>query len=153
MHRRSELGVLFTVVAVLELGYGLIGLLPPGWIRSITGWQLSADGQWITKLLAVALLSQAWVAWTLRNEPHVGVAGALAFYQLGSATADWVLWLVLADDGVFSSATAQALVLTAIPTHYVVGLMLVRAIRRARRAQPSAAPGRPARRRADSFAA
>ena len=33
-----------------------------------------------TKLLGVALASQAWVAWTLKTQPHPGVAAALAFY-------------------------------------------------------------------------
>jgi hypothetical protein len=132
MKRLSELGFLFTVVAVLELGYALVGLLPPGWIGSVTGWELSADGQWITKLFAVALLSQAWVAWTLRRQPHLGVAIALAFYQLASATADWVMWIVLREDGVFTSATAKALVLGAIPTHYLLGLLLLGAVRSSR---------------------
>jgi hypothetical protein len=135
LKRLSELGFLFTAVAVLELGYGLVGLLPPGLIGTVTGWELSADGQWITKLLAVALLSQAWVAWTLRKEPHIGVAMALAFYQLASATADWVMWIVLSGDGVFAGTTAQVLVLAAIPSHYLLGLLLVRAIRRARVAE------------------
>lgn len=132
MKRLSELGFLFAAVAVLELAYGLVGLMPPGLVGAVTGWDLSADGQWITKLLAVALLSQAWVAWTLRREPHLGVAAALAFYQLGSATADWVMWIVLSGDGVFADPIARALVLIAIPTHYALGLLLVRAIRRAR---------------------
>src|SRR5687768_14098308 len=102
MKRLSELGFLFTLVALLELCYGLVGLLPPDQIGSVTGWELSADGQWIAKLLAVALLSQAWVAWTLSKQPHIGVAIGLAFYQLASATADWVMWIWLADDGIFS---------------------------------------------------
>jgi hypothetical protein len=132
MKRLSDLGFLFTAVAVLELGYGLVGLMPPGLVATVTGWDLSADGQWITKLLAVALLSQAWVAWTLRSAPHLGVAAGLAFYQLASATADWVMWIVLSGDGVFASPTARALVILAIPTHYLLGILLVRSIREAR---------------------
>jgi len=31
----------------------------------------------LTKLLGLALASQAWVAWVLRNEPHLGVAKGL----------------------------------------------------------------------------
>jgi hypothetical protein len=49
-------------------------------VLSVTGWILSADGHWVAKLLGVALASQAWVAWTLRTQPHPGVAAALAFY-------------------------------------------------------------------------
>jgi hypothetical protein len=132
MKRLSELPFLFRAVAALELGYAVVGLMPPGWVGSITGWELSADGQWITKLLAVALLSQAMVAWALRDKPVVGVALALAFYQLASATADWVMWIVLREDGVFTSATAKALVLGAIPTHYLLGLLLLGAVRSSR---------------------
>ena len=65
----------------------------------------------------------------LRNEPHLGVAKGLAFYQLASATADWVMWLWLADDGIFSNG--GGIVVAAIMTHYALGLLLVRAIRRA----------------------
>src|SRR5690348_3283792 len=91
MKRFTDLRVLFTIVAVLELVYAVAGVLtPPGMVRSVTGWVLSADGQWVAKLLGVALASQAWIAWMFRNHPHLGVAKALALYQLGSATADWV---------------------------------------------------------------
>ena len=134
MRKLTELGFLFRVVAGVELVYGLAGLLSPLSVMSAlpgTGWVLSADGQWTTRLLAVALLSQAWVAWTLRDQPHLGVAKALAFYQLGSATADWIMWIVLADEGIFSTTLAQILIIIAIPTHYLLGLLLVRSIRRA----------------------
>jgi hypothetical protein len=128
----TELGFLFRVVAVVEAVYALAALLtPPSRIDSVTGWVLSADGQWLTRLLGLALASQAWIAWTLRNQPHRGVAKALAFYQLASATADWVMWIVLADQNVFSTTLGRVLVIVAIPTHYILGLLLVRAIRRA----------------------
>jgi hypothetical protein len=96
-------------------------------VEAVTGWVLTADGQWLTKLLGLALASQAWVAWTLRDEPHRGVAQGLAFYQLASATADWVMWIWLADEGIFSGGTV--IVVLAIVTHYLLGLLLVRAIR------------------------
>jgi hypothetical protein len=130
MIRFTSLPFLFRVVAVVELLYALVGLLtPPSMVFSVTGWMLSPDGQWVTKLLSVALGSQAWVAWTLRDKPHTGVAAALAFYQIGSATADWVIWLTLADQGVFATTTAKAGVLMSIPTHYAIGLLLIAAIR------------------------
>jgi hypothetical protein len=128
MKRLSDLGLLFRVVAGLELIYALVAVLtPPSQVENVTGWVLTADGQWLTKLLGLALLSQAWVAWVLRDQPHLGVAWALAFYQLASATADWVMWIWLADDGIFSNGTA--VVVAAIITHYALGLLLVRAIR------------------------
>jgi hypothetical protein len=128
MKRLSDLGFLFRVVVALELVYALVAVLtPPGQVENVTGWVLTADGQWLTKLLGLALASQAWVAWVLRNEPHLGVAKGLAFYQLASATADWVMWIWLADDGIFSGGTA--IVVAAIATHYLLGFLLVWAIR------------------------
>ncbi|HEV2874622.1 MAG TPA: hypothetical protein VGW14_05680 [Thermoleophilaceae bacterium] len=148
MQRLSNLGFLFTVVAAVEAVYALTAILtPPGQIEAVTGWVLSADGKWLVKLLGLALASQAWVAWTLRKQPHIGVAKALALYQLGSATADWVMWIVLADHGVFSTTLGQILVLISIPTHYAIGFLLVRAIRRLARpvehSQVGALAGRP----------
>lgn len=135
MERLTDLRFLFRVVVALEVTYALVAVLtPPAQVENVTGWVLTADGQWLTKLLGLALASQAWVAWTLRDEPHLGVARALAFYQLASATADWVMWIWLADDGVFSNGTG--IVVVAIVTHYLLGFLLVRAIRRA-----SHAPG------------
>jgi hypothetical protein len=128
MNRLSDLRFLFRVVVGLELVYALVAVLtPPGQVENVTGWVLSADGQWLTKLLGLALFSQAWVAWVLRNEPHLGVARGLAFYQVASATADWVMWIWLADDGIFSNGTA--IVIGAIITHYLLGFLLLRAIR------------------------
>src|SRR5919198_6384297 len=130
MRRLSDLGFLFRAVAGLELVYAIVAVLtPPGQVENVTGWVLTADGQWLTKLLGLALFSQAWVAWVLRNEPHLGVARGLAFYQLASATADWVMWLWLSDDGIFSNG--GAIVVAAITTHYALRFLLVRAIRRA----------------------
>jgi hypothetical protein len=139
----SDLGSLFSVVAAVEAVYALTALLtPPGQIEAVTGWVLSADGKWLVKLLGFALASQAWVAWTLRHQPHIGVAKALALYQLGSATADWVMWIVLADQGVFSTILGQVLVMISIPTHYALGFLLARAIRRASVAEDDApSPG------------
>jgi hypothetical protein len=130
MRRLSNLGFLFRAVAGLELVYAIVAVFtPPGQVENVTGWVLTADGQWLAKLLGLALFSQAWVAWVLRNDPHLGVARGLAFYQVASATADWVMWIWLSDDGIFSNGTA--IVVAAIVTHYALGLLLVRAIRRA----------------------
>jgi hypothetical protein len=135
MNRLTSLPLVFRVVAIVELLYAAVGLLtPPSMVFAVTGWNLSPDGQWVTKLLAVALGSQAWVAWTLRDKPPIGVAAALAFYQIGSATMDWVIWLTLADQGVFATTAAKVGVLASIPTHYVIGLLLVAAIRSSRTA-------------------
>ena len=130
MRRLFDLGFLFRAVAGLELVYAIVAVLtPPGQVENVSGWVLTADGQWLAKLLGLALFSQAWVAWVLRHDPHLGVARGLAFYQIASATADWVMWIWLSDDGIFSNGTA--IVVAAIVTHYALGLLMVRAIRRA----------------------
>ena len=142
MRRLRDLSFLFAVVAVVEWIYAVIGVLtPPSLILPLTGWVLNADGQWLAKLLGVALASQAWVAWALRKTPHLGVARALAFYQIASATVDWVMWIGLSDQGVFSTPAARVGVLIAIPTHYLLGLLLLLAIRTVPRALPSKALG------------
>jgi hypothetical protein len=141
MNRLTSLPLMFRVVAIVELLYAAVGLLtPPSMVFAVTGWNLSPDGQWVTKLLAVALGCQAWVAWTLRDTPHIGVAAALAFYQIGSATMDWVIWLTLADQGVFATTAAKVGVLASIPTHYVIGFLLVAAIRSASRTVAAGTP-------------
>ena len=130
MKRLTNLTFVLTLVAIVEAIYALIAVLtPPDMVESLTGWVFSADGQWITKLLGVALASQAWVAWTIRKKPHIGVAWGLAFYQFASATVDWVMWLLLADQGIFSNTTAQIGVLLAVPSHYLLGILMVIAIR------------------------
>jgi hypothetical protein len=131
MRRLVELRFGFVLVAVVEIVYALIGLLPPTMLTAATGWHINPDGQWVVKLIAVALASQAFVAWTLRNHPHRGVAGGLAFYQLASATVDWLVWLTI--PGVFATTQAKAGVLVAIPTHYLIGLLLILGIRASRR--------------------
>jgi hypothetical protein len=131
MHKLTELRFLFSVVAVIEWMYAVAGIcIPPGMTLTLTGWVLNADGQWLARILGVALASQAWVAWTLRNSPHVGVAKALAFYQIGSATADWAMWLLLADEGIFSTTLGKVGAAASIPLHYSIGVLLLLAIRR-----------------------
>jgi hypothetical protein len=130
MSRLVDLRFGFALVAVVEAAYALIGLLPPSVIGNATGWDINPDGQWVVKLLAVALASQAYVAWVLRHRPHLGVAKGLAFYQLASATVDWVVWLTI--PGVFATVQAKAGVLVAIPTHYLIGFLLILGIRASR---------------------
>ena len=73
MNRLIDLRFGFALVAVVEAAYALLGLLPPSVLGRLTGWDINPDGQWVVKLLAVALASQAFVAWVLRNRPHRGV--------------------------------------------------------------------------------
>jgi hypothetical protein len=130
LNRLTELRNLFLAVAVLEFSYFVAAMMPPDLIRPLTGWELTADGHWIVKLMGVALLTQAWVAWIFRKDPHLGVAMALAFYQMGSATVDWVMWIALKDGGIFSNTLAQTTVTAAIVSHYILGLLLLVGIRR-----------------------
>ena len=131
MKKLTDLRFLFTLVAILEAFYAVVATLtPPELVLPLTGWDLNADGQWIVKLLGVALASQAWVAWVLREEPPLGIAKALAFYQFASATVDWVMWLALADQGIFSTSAGRIGVLLAIPSHYALAILLLAAIRK-----------------------
>ena len=139
MRRLVDLRVLFVVVAVLEFAYFLASLTPPRLVTSVTGWVLNADGHWIVKLLGVALLTQAAVAWTFRHAPHLGVAKILAFYQFASATVDWMMWIAMKDAGIFSTRLARVTVIAAIVSHYALGILLTLGIARGSRIRPAAA--------------
>lgn len=130
MKKLTDLKFLFTLVAVVELSYALLSLTPPALVTPVTGWVLNADGQWLVKILGMGLFTQAWVAWIFRKQPHLGIARALAFYQLASATVDWVMWLVLKNDGIFSTPVSQILVPIAIVSHYIIGILLLSGIAR-----------------------
>jgi hypothetical protein len=134
----TDLKLLFVLVAVVEAFYGVAGIFtPPSMVGTVLGWNLSADGQWVTKLLGLALASQAAIAWALRRNPSPEVAWIFALYQVGAATADWVLWLLLADQGLFANRMAQLSVMAAIPTHYALGLLLIiGAVRAGRESRP-----------------
>ena len=124
----TNLKTLFIAVAILELCYFLAAMMPPSLVRSATGWELTPDGHWITKLMGIALLTQAYIAWIFRENPHLSVAKGLAFYQMASATADWVMWLVLKNEGIFNNSLAQTTVIAAIISHYILGILLITAI-------------------------
>jgi hypothetical protein len=133
MKQLIDLRFLFRTIALVEAIYGLLCMLtPPSKMLLFTGSVLGADGQWLAKLVGATLVSQAWVAWVLRNEPHRGVAKALAFYQLAAATINWVMWTVLADQGIFSTALSRVSGVVSILFHYTLGILLVLAIRRHR---------------------
>ena len=131
MRRLTDLRALFVIVAVVEAIYAALALLtPPSLMLPITGWVLSPDGQWVVKLLGASLGFQAVIAWMFRKDPPIGVAWALAGYQFVAATIDWVIWIVLADQGVFSTSMAQFTVGSSVVLHYGLGILLVIAIRR-----------------------
>ena len=125
MKRLTNLTTLFIAVAILEFCYFLAAMMPPSIVRAVTGWELTPDGHWITKLMGVALLTQAYIAWIFRTKPHLGVAKGLAFYQMVSATVDWVMWLILKDDGIFNNSLAQTTVTAAIISHYILGILII----------------------------
>jgi hypothetical protein len=115
---------LFIVVAVVEAFYGVAGLLiPPSAVESILGWSLSPDGHWVTKLLGAALLTQALTAWVLRHRPTRAMAVVLAGYQLVAVAIDVLVLSFL--DGALASTLARSSALVAIPTHGIIGILLL----------------------------
>lgn len=142
MSTRSPLTPLFTLVAVVEAVYSLAGIfIPPSLVATVPGWSLTPDGQWLAKLMGVALGSQALVAWSLRAAPPLPVAWALALYQLGSAVVDAAMWITFRDQGIFPIAAGRWSVALSIPTHGLIGLLLVLAILRTR-PHPTPQPAR-----------
>lgn len=131
MNKITDLKVLFTIVAIVEFTYaGLALLTPPDLMLPVTGWVLNADGQWVVKLLGASLGIQGLIAWMFRKDPHIGIAWALAIYQLIAATIDWVMWIALADAGIFSTGMAQFSIGVSVILHYGLGLLLIIAIRK-----------------------
>jgi hypothetical protein len=131
MKSLTDLRVLFVFTAVLEAFYTAAALLtPPHLVQPLFGWSMSPDGHWALKLLGMALGAQALTAWVLRNDPPVAVAWCLAIYQVGATAVDVVLWLLLADQGIFAAPIARGMILAAIPTHFALGALLVMAASR-----------------------
>jgi hypothetical protein len=134
-----RLTTLFIAVAAVEALYGAAGLfIPPHLVGRFLGWDLSPDGQWVAKLLGLALATQAAVAWTLRKQPPLAVAWLLAVYQIGAAVVDVLMWTALSGQGIFGSPMARYSVGGAIPLHLLLGVLLMigagRQSREARRA-------------------
>ncbi|MEQ8474045.1 MAG: hypothetical protein RIC35_22805 [Marinoscillum sp.] len=132
MKKLVDLKFLFTAVAILEFFYFICGMLPPSIIPIATGWNLSIDGHWIAKLIGLALGFMGYIAWIFRKTPHLGIAKGLAAYQMASATMDWVMWVSYKDDGIFSNSLAQTTVIAAIASHYLLGVLLIIGINRAK---------------------
>ena len=129
-----DLRVLFLVTAVLEALYTAAALLtPPALVFPLFGWEMSPDGHWALKLLGVALGAQALTAWVLRRDPPASVALCLAIYQIGATLVDIVLWRLLADKGIFAAPMARGMILVAIPTHLMLGMLLIAAASRSSR--------------------
>jgi hypothetical protein len=131
MKKLTDLKFLFTAVAILEFMYFGFAMLPPSLIPSLTGWNLGADGHWITKLIGLSLGTMGYMAWIFRKNPHLGVAKGLAFYQMASATMDWTMWLVMKEEGIFNNTLAQTTVVAAVVSHYFFGILMIIAIRNA----------------------
>ena len=130
MKKITDLKLLFTIVAILEFFYFATAMMPPAWVRPVTGWVLNADGQWITKLLGMALGFMGYIAWIFRKNPHISVAKGLAAYQMASATIDWSMWLTMKNEGIFNNPLAQTTVIAAIVSHYIIGVLLLIGINR-----------------------
>lgn len=131
MKKLTDLKFLFTAVAILEFFYFATTMLPPSLILLATGWNLNADGHWIAKILGLSLGVMGYFAWIFRKSPHLGLAKGFATYQIASATMDWIMWLVMKDEGIFESTFAQTSVIIAIASHYFLGILLVIGINKA----------------------
>jgi len=126
---------MFVIVALVEAFYCVAGLFtPPAWVLPVLGWNLSPDGQWVAKLLGLSLGIQGAIAWVLRRDPPVRVAWLLATYQIAAAAVDCVVWLGLRDQGIFATPMARISIMVAIPTHALLGVLLIAAARRDRTA-------------------
>lgn len=69
----------------------------------------------------------------LRKDPPVAVAVPLGLYQIGATLTDIGIWIALADQGVFATSLARWSVMTAIPTHFTIELLVLIAAARKQR--------------------
>jgi len=74
--------------------------------------------------------SMGYMAWIFRKQPHIEVAKGLAFYQMASATMDWVMWVTMKNEGIFNNSLAEYTVIAAIVSHYFFGILLIIAIKK-----------------------
>ncbi len=132
MKKLTDLKFLFAAVAILEFAYFAAAMLPPSIIPTATGWNLSPDGHWIAKLIGLSLGTMGYMAWIFRKKPHIGVAKGLAFYQMASATMDWMMWITMKNEGIFNNSLAESTVIAAIVSHYFFGFLLILAIKKAK---------------------
>lgn len=120
----------FTIVALVEITYAVLACIPPSMVNGLTGWVLTPDGHWLLKLFGMALLAQAYLAWASREQPTIAVARSLAIYQFASATVDWLMWIALDGQGTFGTSFGQILIVSAIVSHYAIGILVVTSMKK-----------------------
>lgn len=129
MEKILDLKNLFVVTGFTAFFFFLQAIVPPEYTILTTGWDLSADGQFVLKCAGFAMLIQAYYAWIFREERHIGIAKGLVVMQLAIGNLNWIMYLLLKDEGIFSSGL-QVKVFIVFTTfmHIALGSLLIAGI-------------------------
>jgi len=129
-----DLKNLFVATGLSALIFFLMAVVPPDYTQLTTGWDLSADGQFVLKCAGFAMLTQAYYAWIFRNERHVGIAKGLALTQLAIGNLNWTMYLALRDEGIFATGLqVQVMIIFTTFMHNALGILLLASVVRANR--------------------
>jgi len=132
MDRILDLKNLFIVTGFTAFFFFLQSIVPPEYTILTTGWDLSADGQFVLKCAGFSMLTQAYFAWMFRNERHIVIAKGLALTQFAIGNLNWIMFLLLRDEGIFSTGTqVKVFIMFTTVMHNVLGILLVLGIRKA----------------------
>lgn len=134
MDRILDLKFLFIATGLSALAFFMMAVVPPDYTILTTGWDLSADGQFVLKCAGFSMLTQAYYAWTFREERNTSIAKGLALTQLAIGNLNWIMYLLLKDEGIFSTGLqVQAMIIFTTFMHNALGVLLIAGVVRANR--------------------
>lgn len=134
MERILDLKNLFIVTGATAFFFFIQAVVPPQFTILTTGWDLSADGQFVLKCAGFGMLTQAYLAWAFREDRDVRIARGLALTQFAIGNLNWIMYLLLKDEGIFSTGLqVKVFIIFTTIMHNVLGLLLIAGIRKAKR--------------------
>lgn len=129
MDKILDLKNLFIATGFTAFFFFIQAIVPPQYTILTTGWNLSADGQFVLKCAGFSMLVQAYYAWVFREERNIRIAIGLALMQLAIGNLNWIMYLLLKDDGIFSTGLqVKVFIIFTTFMHNVLGFLLVAGI-------------------------
>jgi hypothetical protein len=134
VNKLLDLKYLFVATGFTAFFFFIQAVVPPQFTILTTGWDLSADGQFVLKCAGFSMLTQAYLAWVFREDRDIRIAWGLAITQFAIGNLNWIMFLLLKDEGIFSTG-AQVKVFITFTTfmHNILGLLLIAGIMKAKR--------------------
>jgi len=133
MNKILDLKYLTLATGFTALFFFLQAIVPPQFTILTTGWDLSADGQFVLKCAGFGMLTQAYLAWAFREDRDVRIAKGLALTQFAIGNLNWIMFLLLKDEGIFSTgAQVQIFIIFTTIMHNTLGILLIAGIIKAK---------------------